>query len=110
MELLPAVNAPNFTVKQFDSAVDRAHRLGLRVTEVVGPVAFVTSASRTNRVHRVTRSTCDCESHKFTGRCAHRGLCIFLFDCCGGFGQPAPAAIPANVRFIVRRGEPRPAA
>jgi hypothetical protein len=100
MTLLPVANHPNFTVAQFDTAVDRAHRNDLRVVEVVKGVAFVTSGSRSNRLHRVTRTTCTCEGHKMRGRCAHRALCIFLCDMMGGF---ASASIPANVRFLHTR-------
>lgn len=105
MTLLPAVNAPGFSIKQFDAAVDRAHRNNLRVTEVVGGIAFVTSGSRPGRVHRVTRTTCSCEGHKRFGYCQHRGLCIFLVDVMGGFNS-RPAS-PATVQFLHRRGSSR---
>lgn len=107
MTLLPYANHPNFTVQQFDAAVDRAHRNDLRLIEVVNGIAFVTSGSRSNRAHRVTRTTCTCEGHRHVGRCQHRALCIFLADMMGGFGQPIPAP---NVTFIHRRNVPQPAA
>ncbi len=93
LTLLPVIDHPGFSIESFDTAVDRAHRNGLRVTEHVGPVAFVTSASRPGRVHRVTRTSCDCEGHAAYGRCMHRALAIFLADVMGGFG---PAPVPAN--------------
>jgi len=108
MNLLPAVDAPGMTIKQFDNLTHKAHMLDLRITERVGPVAFVTSASHPGRVHRVTRFDCDCEGHRRWGRCSHRALCVFVFDIMGGFGSPRPA--PANVSFIHRRTHPAPAA
>lgn len=107
MELLPAVNAPGMTITQFDSLAHKAHMLDLRVVEVVNGVAFVTSASQPGRLHRVTRTTCDCPGHKHTGRCMHRALCVFLADIMGGFGRPAPVA---PVTFIHRRSNPQTAA
>ena len=106
MNMLPAVNAPGFSVAQFDAAVDRAHRNNLRVTEVVKGVAFVTSGSRPGHVHRVTRTSCTCEGHAHGGYCQHRALCIFLADVMGGF---APAPVISPERFIVRRGSSRAA-
>jgi hypothetical protein len=109
MDLLPVVNAPGMTIQQFDSAVDRAHREGLRVIPSgVAGVVFVTSASKPNLCYRVTRETCSCAAGRAGRPCKHRGLAIFMKDIMGGFGSPQSA--PTTVRFIHRRSNPQTAA
>ena len=104
MDLLPAINAPGFSIEQFDALNHKAHMHDLRITERVGPVVFVTSASRPGRVHRVTRSECDCLGHASHGRCMHRAFACFMADVVGAF---EPKKATTEVVFLHRRGTAR---
>jgi hypothetical protein len=101
---MTTISHPGFTPRSFDLAVHKAHMIGLRIADHAGGIVFVTSATKPNRVYRVSRTVCTCEAHKRVGRCCHRAYAIFEHDCLGG------ACRPANVVPFRQRETPRPAA
>lgn len=76
------INAPGYTAKSFDRAVERAHNEGVRTMPCAKARTVITSSGTSNRTYFTTRETCTCRAGQQGRPCKHRALAIFLVDAC----------------------------